>query len=400
MLLKTMKKPLIFILICAFVSMGLHLYLSHRAESLAAGTISDHSPLCHINEQFNCDNTLVSPYSHFAGTHLSNWGFATHFLIFILAFALWTGWSEHKKNLLVSLWGFSFLSAIASIIMLGISIFILQAFCVLCGILYTLSFLIIFFLFFTIKDIRMSLSSGFKTIQWTPLLGFIALWGMSTFLSHITLIKFKDTKASARVIEAHFQDWLDAPSQEFKTRALLSAGPQKPNIIITEFADFLCHHCRNVHHTLKIFKASHPGVQINYYSFPLDQCKGKTASCLLTRAVHCSEKHKQGWNLLDAIYKNQKDFSVISKEEEQLQKLKQIASSLQINWSDLSLCVNSPSAFAIQEQQVQTGQEMNIHGTPTLFVNGRKLHHRYALKMLQTIHSHISRNNETHPPQP
>ena len=385
-----MKRPLTLICICATISMALHLYLSNRAESLAAGAVNEPSSICHINEHFNCDSTLISNYSHFAGTHLSNWGFATHLIIAFLSLILIAGWTENRQSLSVALWAFSLLSFVASLIMLSISYFILHAFCMLCCILYVLSFIILLILLLTMR--QPLFLPALKHTQPLTLVIIVCFWAGSSILSHLVFIKINDTKSSTEIVKAHFQDWLDSPVKNTEEKALLLSGSDHSPITITEFADFLCHHCRNIHYMLKVFKASHPSIKMRYFSFPLDQCQGKTASCFLTRAVYCAEKQNQGWALQDTIYQHQKNFLSLRKDEEIFAELKRISQTLELNWNNLSDCLNSPPALNIPQQQLTAGEQLNITSTPTLFVNGRKMNHQYVLKTLKAISDYLSNN--------
>ena len=182
-------------------------------------------------------------------------------------------------------------------------------------------------------------------------------------------------------------DWNSAPVKQSMEKALLTTGPSKKEAImtITEFADFLCSYCRKSYYILKIFKASNPRVRIEYFSFPLDQCKSKRASCALTRAVHCAKKQEQGWKMHEVAFEHQKEFIPITDDKKAFQKLKDLSSDLQINWDKWTECVNSPSAIAAQHKQIKAGSDMNVMGTPSLFVNGKKVNHMYFTKTIKAI---------------
>ena len=382
-----MKNKLYIIFICSLLSIGFHLYLNSRSYSLATDKVSGPT-ICYISDSVNCDNVLTSNYSEFAGIPISNWGGATHLIIAFLSLCLLIGWTEKPSLLLSILNYFAFLSAGASLVMLGISGLVLHLFCPVCIILYLLSFIVVACVLPSVKQ-AFSLSS-LKTIR-LLLPSFFIVWVLIGVLLHLMFINTYNVKSITQTVKFNVMDWASAPVKKNKEEALLTTGPSNEEalITITEFADFLCSHCRNSHYILKIFKASNPQVRIEYFSFPLDQCKSKRASCALTRAVYCAEKQNQGWNMHGLIFEHQKKFIVLMDNRKAIQKIKEFSSHLPLHWDNWSKCIKSPSAFKMQEKQIKAGDNMEVMGTPSLFVNGKKLHHQYFTKTIQAIRKYL-----------
>ena len=46
----------------------------------------------------------------------------------------------------------------------------------------------------------------------------------------------------------------------------------------------------------------------------------------------------------------------------------------------------------MQKNQLKIGEELNIKGTPTLFVNNKKIHHQYFIQTMEKILVLISKN--------
>ena len=200
-------------------------------------------------------------------------------------------------------------------------------------------------------------------------------------------------KSTDKIVQSNLMDWNSAPVKQSKEKALLTAGPSKKeaSITITEFADFLCSYCRKSYYILKIFKASNPKIRIEYFSFPLDQCKSKRASCALTRAVHCAEKQEQGWSMHEVVFEHQEEFIPLTDDKKAFQKVKDLNSHLQINWDKWIECVDSPSTIEAQNKQIKAGNDMNVMGTPSLFVNGKKVNHVYFTKTIKVIQNTIQK---------
>ncbi len=388
-----MKKSLLLIGVLSVLSMGIHLYLSHRSHALSSGSFKS-SLICPSQSSLSCDKTLISPYSQIGKIPLSTWGFAAHLIMFLLIFTLLIGWSE-KQNLLLNLLKIMVvLSALASLGMLMVSVFVLNSFCLLCCLLYLISFVVLW-LGRRIGDFKTGVLQGLTQsgrVAGLALGGYFAF----TFLTHAVFLKIYDNRSVQKMSQAYFQDWLNAPFQQIQGQALLSdpvkkqsLPPSSPSLVLTEFADFLCSHCKTLHQLLQFLKKTWPSLSIQYFSFPLNSCKGNYPSCLLTRAVYCAKLQNQGWQLQDIIYSHQKSFFALRDQKQILTQLKKLSVPLSLNFGDLEKCIPSPEAGKVLKDQIQAGKQMNIKGTPTLFVNGRKLQWQYLFETLKLIHKHL-----------
>ncbi|MDE0518010.1 MAG: thioredoxin domain-containing protein, partial [Oligoflexia bacterium] len=386
-----MKKNLYIICICSFIAVGFHLYLSSRSYSLSADKIGK-SNICHINNSLNCDNVLASNYSELANIPLSNWGFATHLLIALLSLALLIGWAEKPALLWVSLSSLSLISALASLVMMGISAFVLHVFCPFCIILYLLSFVIFVCTLFSakffisipsLKEARLFLPSVFLVLV------------LISFISHLIFTNTYNIQSVKKTVKLNMMDWRSSPVKSTEEQALLTTGPPKEKtlITITEFADFLCSYCRNSYYILKILKSTQPQMRIEYFSFPLDECKSKKASCTLTKAVYCAEKQNKGWGMHDLIFDNQKQFVHLTDNQKAISLLKKLSQDLPLKWDQWAECIKSPAALEFTKKQMKAGKDVNITGTPSLFVNGKRVNNRYFTKTLSAIRHHLEKQN-------
>ncbi len=384
-----MKKSLYTIFICSLIALGFHFYLSFRSYSLSVDS-AEESTVCYISESLNCDNALTSSYSAFAGIPLSDWGFATHLIIALLSLVLLMGWVEKAAPFWFSLFCFSFISAGASLVMIGISVFFLNFFCPFCIILYLLSFIVFIVAFFSAKA-NLSLSSVKEP---RVLVSCLAVWVLASLLLHLIFMNSHDIKSAEKTVKRNVMDWISAPIKSSGEKPLLTVGPPKEEsvITITEFADFLCSFCRKSHYLLKKLKSSNPNIRLEYFSFPLDECKSKRASCVLTRAVYCADKQSRGWNMHDLVFEHQKEFISLNDNKQAVQKLQKLSAHLNLDWERWSECIESSVAFEITEKQITAGKNVNITGTPSLFVNEKKVNHGYLTKTIKAIRQHITKS--------
>ena len=406
-----MKK---LILICSLLSMGLSLYLSHRFYSLSTDKATGKS-LCHINTYWDCDQTLNSSYSKWAGIPLSNWAFATHFIIALLVFLILiqrVGQNTAKTvaPLSLTLSFFVTLSASASVFMLTVSVFVLKFFCPFCVLLYLLSFIVLFVFYFSPlssywKSLFHTKKAFFTKKPTSTWLSFSSVPGCLihsglifislAFLTHVMFSSLYDISSMKKTVRFNVMDWLSAPEKEPTGQALLSFGPDKKSALltITEFADFLCVHCRNVYYSLKKGKTSLPSMRVEYFSFPLDQCQRQSLSCWLTRAVYCAKQQQQGWAMHNLIFENQPVFISFRHQKEKAQETLKtlISQSLHLNQRSWQECMTDPSSLKAEQAQIEAGQKWGITGTPALFVNRKKINHIYLTGTLKALYQHLSK---------
>ena len=391
-----MKKTLYTILICSLLSMGLHLYLSDRSYSLSSDTVSD-SIICNINDTLNCDSTLNSPYSKLGGVPISNLGFALNLILFLLTLMILIAWTDNPLLLGLALLSLSGLSALASLGMFSISWFVLQAFCPFCLLLYLLSFIILWACCFFWKN-----QQPFSVSQFSKLLKnssgvftTILLLGVATTLIvHLIFIRMYQISSVDKTVRYAVMDWQAAPVKIPSEKPLFTVGPssEQASLTITEFADFLCSHCRRSYSILKFLKNSQPDIRIEYFSFPLDQCKGRRASCFLTKATYCAKEQGQAWNMHGIIFENQSQFAKnLGDETSYLKTLKFLAGKLNLRWEEWEKCTLSAEALQFTHKQLEAGLKLGITGTPTTFVNGKKISNRYFNETLKALKKHINK---------
>ncbi len=395
----TMKKHILIIFICALSSIGFHIYLSLRGQALINGDIHG-SSICRINNYLNCDNALASDYTTFAGLPLSDWGIATGIMIAYLSGALLLGLVENIATTWLALAFLIYLSAGASLVMLGISIFILHLFCPFCLILYVLSFIIAGFYWIAFpreQQMSQAITQLWKNKQWKSVTSLLIPWIVLAILSYVICRQIGNTRlaGAGRPAQSFFLDWKSAPVKKTNIQPLLEKGPVNTSrvLTITEFADFLCSHCQQSYYLLKAFLFANPDIHIEFFAFPLDHCQNNhSTSCFLTKAVKCAKEQNHGWNMHDIIFEHQKRFVRSANNEKIIHILKEIYLSTEnFNWNTWENCVQSTDSLTAAKEQIRAGEDMQIQGTPTFFVNGKRLSQQYFIQTLRTIRKSLQR---------
>jgi protein-disulfide isomerase len=281
-----------------------------------------------------------------------------------------------RRNLLL----LSGLIAATSLLMGGISAFILKAGCPFCILTYVLSFVTFGTLWMSLPaDHRATPDAKFRPTELMPL----AIAGVVMFF--IALVANDQFKGSygaqdmSAIIRDSVQEWQSASPRPIQTIEPLAKGAAAENakMTIVEFADFRCVHCEHAAPVMRAFIASHPDVRLEFQAWPLDgECnsaisRANGASCLLARTVYCAEKTgKKGWQAHDYVYSHREDFESV---EAVRAKLPEIAQAVGLGGDQLIACADSSETKATVERQAGVGTSLNLQGTPTIFVNGKQL---------------------------
>src|SRR3954453_22484718 len=150
----------------------------------------------------------------------------------------------------------------------------------------------------------------------------------------------------------------------------MSLGPADAKVQVVEYASASCAHCARFNNEVfPAFKAKYidPGkVHYTLKEFLTPPEEVAAAGFLVAR---CAGKDKY-FTVLDAIYKNQAemfqtgDFRGV---------LLRIAQSAGMTEDRFNKCVSDPEAIKALNARLDAGKKDKITGTPTFFVNGKKV---------------------------
>lgn len=375
--------------IVAFVYLTLHYY--PLKFGFAAG-----QSICNLNAKFDCDAVSASAYSAALGIPLSVWGMAAYFILFALILLGWLEWSDNPER--TRRWALLLagLNLIASLVMAGVSFFLLQSYCLFCIGIYILS-MVVFFAFKGVlqepfwmhlrRDLPVMLKQG------RGLLIAFALIPVGAYLVHQMFMRNFGAGELTRMVNESVQEWAAAPKNDFIAKPSLTMGPEPGSAVLTlaEFADFRCSHCKHASYTLDAFVKSHPDVRFEFYSFPLDgACNEKIesssgASCRLAEAVYCAEKEGRGWPLHHALYAAQDEVNQTASLAELDVILSKQVVSVGLNWESLQHCIEDGATVEAIRAQAKQGGLVNVMGTPTIFANGKMLNGGQLVPVLEAI---------------
>lgn len=384
------QKSLLIATALIIISIALHGYLSlHYYELHFSPAAADSA--CNINSTFNCDAVALSSYSSVMGIPLATFGMGFHFIMLLLTITLLMGFTskpERAESLLINLAG---ISVLASIVMGIISITQMSVYCPNCMILYAVSIITFLVLLFSQEDRNPIIHIKYfvQNIDKTSVI-WIALLIITPILSHSILMQKHGGSKTKRYAESGFNMWKNGISHDLTPLHGITKGDQSSNVHIVEYADFLCPHCQQASKTVNTFLNANPNVKFTFATFPLDgvcnpkiQRKGFGVTCRLSASILCAPNEQLAWELHDYIFEHQQDFMAMSQTNNVDLKLKEVASD--IDFEKFQACMDSEETYKKLAENATTADEAGLEGTPTFFVNGKKISNMLLIPVLNKI---------------
>ncbi len=141
-------------------------------------------------------------------------------------------------------------------------------------------------------------------------------------------------------------------------------GADQPVMTLVEFSDATCSACRRAKPVLDAFVDAH-GDRVRHVvqTFPLRREGPSMAAALASRCAH-----RQGafWALQGALLEGSVDLTVPD-------DLTQLAQGLGLDGSQFEACLGDPATRQEVDANVTLAHRLKVNGTPTFFVNGRRL---------------------------
>ncbi len=177
-----------------------------------------------------------------------------------------------------------------------------------------------------------------------------------------------------------FQDDLDKLTT---TGAPTFGAPDAPLSLIL-FSDFECPQCKLEDETLRkeLLAAFPTQVRLYFKDFPLESLHPWAKAAAATGRCVLQQGEPHFWHYHDWIYATQNDI----KPDNFRAKVDEFAQTEKLDQMQFGHCMDNPTGPAAEvDKEMAEGKALNINGTPTLFVNGRRLVGNYPWENLKAI---------------
>jgi protein-disulfide isomerase/rhodanese-related sulfurtransferase len=304
-----------------------------------------------------CDAVRASAYSHLGGLPVPIFGVFMYAFLALLLFLyplLPTTFVRLTQFIVVLISGAGFLF---SVYLTGIEAFVLHSWCVWC----VLSALMVTGIFLLALVDR---KQPFKPLEPAQALGAVQ--------RNFALILFAFVLAVPAfiVLTSHGSIPKTNPPSNQQVKAYLVRpdshffGDPNAKVTIVEFGDFKCPACRQAEASAsKIREKFGNKIRFAFREFPLVNVHAESEKA--AEAAECAGQQGKFWQAVDMFYEHQEDLS--------LPAINRYAGEMGLDSASFVGCLQKGEMASRVARDVQDGQALGVHATPTFFVDGRMI---------------------------
>ena len=150
-------------------------------------------------------------------------------------------------------------------------------------------------------------------------------------------------------------------------------GAPEPILVIHEYTDYECPHCRRAHMRMRRLLSKYPGqIRLIHRHYPLDaECnpmlEGKEfhlRACELSRVSYCAGEQGRFWEMNDLLFQRQAEIKAGETSAEDL------ARRLELDVDRFQCCMTSEDTAGHITSDLREGAGYKINGTPAFVVDG------------------------------
>lgn len=353
---------------------------------------------CSVNHWLNCDLVNTSRYAELFSIPVSGLSLLFYLYLF-MASVLCLCSHKNKKGHLTFYFLMTLVGLIFSFAMAYLSSFVLKIMCPLCVGLYVVILLVTFFFPNTlglswkeVPSFMMNYFSGsldFKPKFFSHLL-IVSIYFLAGSLVLLASNRSRalETKSHQPIAATQAQQQemsLEAKIESFVTQHFnqptLSIDPgQRPawgnsqaKVKIVEFSDFQCPFCQRAALFLKSnLKPFENDIALYFVHYPLDQSCNPNMhrplhahACAAARGALCASQKGLFWPYHDFIFQNQNKISP--------EFIKEAGKQVGLDSTWFAQCLESEEMKTRLKQDLDLATPLEVRGTPSVFVNGRRL---------------------------
>lgn len=142
-------------------------------------------------------------------------------------------------------------------------------------------------------------------------------------------------------------------------------GPADAKLTIIQFADFECPFSREVYTTIRSLMSEFEGQSVRFVfrDMPLDDIHPNARAA--AHASSCASSQGKFWQMHDKMFANSDRLTPTD--------LRSYAGQIGLDLSAYDACLIDPATAAEVEADLRAGTAAGVRGTPTFFLNGRKV---------------------------
>jgi protein-disulfide isomerase len=147
-----------------------------------------------------------------------------------------------------------------------------------------------------------------------------------------------------------------------------SRGPKGSKVLIVEFGDLQCPACKAAQPTIESLVAAEPTARFVFQNFPLEMHNWAAKGAAYADCVG-QASNDAFWKFISKVYETQSEITAENVDE----KLTAVADGAGLKGADIAACAVKPETKAHVDTSIALGRSVDVTGTPTLYINGRKV---------------------------
>lgn len=341
-----------------------------------------YTSFCNVSSQVNCDFVLTSKFAEVFGVPLAWLGLLAHGTLLAVALTASNTRDEARATFLARiavLGGIG--SAVFSAYMAFLSVAVLATACLMCMGLYLAAAAQL------VSGLMLPGAYATAFPSASPLFPRNALPAAAAaiFMATAAFGRFgwqdgaetiaAEGRSLAQLREAdpEFYDWYVSQPVSPSPAARTADGGEKFPVVIVEFSDFECAHCRRNRRMIRELEARHPELlRVVHRHFPLDPACNEAVdhtihprACRAAEAAECAAVQNRYGEMADVLFDNQERLF-----ESNLERL---ATRAGLDLERFRACLASRETLPKIVADTRAGQSLELTSTPTLFFNGRRV---------------------------
>ena len=153
-----------------------------------------------------------------------------------------------------------------------------------------------------------------------------------------------------------------------------SRGPAVPSVLLVEFSDLQCPHCKEAQPIIAKLLADEPGAKFVFEQYPLPQHNWAAKGAAYADCIGRLNKESV-WKFIQGTFDEQSNITEANADE----KLNTIADASGAKSSEIAACAAKPETRKRIEDSIALGTSVGVNSTPTLYVNGRRISNMNAI---------------------
>jgi protein-disulfide isomerase len=147
-----------------------------------------------------------------------------------------------------------------------------------------------------------------------------------------------------------------------------SRGAASKDLLLVEFADFQCPHCKAAQPTVQKLLQDFPNAHFVFENLPLPTIHSEAMkAALYSVCVAKLNGNDAFFKFADLVFQNQEGLTPQTSDS----TLNDAATKAGADAAKVGACALTPEAKAVVDTSMKLAQTLNVNETPTLFINGR-----------------------------